>query len=121
MPPVHWDTIITGLISAGILGGVRALIKAFKVYSAESHAWRERIESKINEIESKTDTTMGSMQTTMRHMLIHNYEKYQERGWLTPEERASWCDMHDKYAAMGFNGLIDTYRLKLNELPDREL
>lgn len=36
MPPVHWDTIITGLISAGILGGVRALIKAFKDYSAES-------------------------------------------------------------------------------------
>ena len=121
MPPVHWDTIITGLISAGILGGVRALIKAFKVYSAESHAWRKRIESKVNEIESKTDTAMGSMQATMRHMLSHNYEKYQERRWLTPEERASWYDMHDKYAAMGFNGLIDTYRQKLNDLPDREI
>ena len=50
-----------------------------------------------------------------------NYEKYAERGWLTPEERASWCDMHDKYSAMGFNGLIDTYRRKLDELDDKEI
>ena len=41
--------------------------------------------------------------------------------WITPEERASWCDMHDKYSALGFNGLIDTYRQKLNNLPDKQI
>jgi hypothetical protein len=29
--------------------------------------------------------------------------------------------MHDKYSAMGFNGLIDGYRHKLDQLPDREI
>ena len=70
-------------------------------------------------MDGKVDTIMGATQTTMRATLIHNAEKYFERGWLTPEERASWCDMHDKYSDMGFNGLIDTYRHKLDELPDR--
>jgi len=114
MMPIHWDTIITGLISAAILWGVRTLTKALKDYSTSSHAWRERMEGKL-------DTMMGATQTTMRATLIHNYEKYADRGWLTPEERASWCDMHDKYSAMGFNGLIDTYRHKLDKLDDKEI
>jgi hypothetical protein len=29
--------------------------------------------------------------------------------------------MHAKYSDMGFNGLIDTYREKLNSLPDKEI
>lgn len=114
MPPVHWDTIITGLISAAILAGIRALTKALKDYSDGSQQWRSRMEQKL-------DTMMGATQTTMRATLIHNYEKYADRGWLTPEERASWCDMHDKYSAMGFNGLIDTYRHKLDKLDDKEI
>lgn len=111
---VHWDTVITGLISAAILAGIRALTKALKDYSTGSQQWRTRMEGKL-------DTMMGATQTTMRATLIHNYEKYADRGWLTPEERASWCDMHDKYSAMGFNGLIDTYRQKLDRLDDKEI
>ena len=66
------------------------------------------------------DTLMDATQTTMRTELVHLYEKYTTRGWLTPEERAAWYDMHDKYSAMGFNGFIDSYRAKLDALPDRE-
>ena len=110
--------VLTLAITTAITGTVGWMVKAIldhlKTYSDESRTWRGRIESKM-------DTIMGATQTTMRATLIHNYEKYAERGWLTPEERASWCDMHDKYAAMGFNGLIDTYRDKLNRLPDKEL
>lgn len=114
MQYIHWDSIVTGLVSAAILYGVRTLTKLLTDYSTSSQAWRKRMETKM-------DTMMGATQTTMRATLIHNFEKYSERGWLTPEERASWCDMHDKYSAMGFNGLIDTYRRKLDELDDKEI
>ena len=103
-------TAITGTV--GWL--VKSLLDMLKGYINDSQQWRAKMDGKV-------DTIMGATQTTMRATLIHNYEKYAERGWLTPEERASWCDMHDKYSAMGFNGLIDTYRSKLNELPDKEL
>ena len=103
-------TTITGVVG----WGVKALLDTLRAYVESSQRWRAKMDGKV-------DSIMGATQTTMRATLIHNYEKYQERGWLTPEERASWCDMHDKYSAMGFNGLIDTYRAKLNELPDREI
>lgn len=44
MPPVHWDTVVTGLISAAILWGVRATAKALRDYQTSSHTWRERME-----------------------------------------------------------------------------
>ena len=103
-------TFVTGLV--GWL--VKEILDLLRSYIEDSRKWRAKMDGKV-------DTIMGATQTTMRATLIHNYEKYSERGWLTPEERASWCDMHDKYAAMGFNGLIDTYRMKLNDLPDREI
>ena len=103
-------TCVTGCV--GWL--VKALLDMLRGYISDSKRWRAQMDGKV-------DTIMGATQTTMRATLIHNYEKYADRGWLTPEERASWCDMHDKYSAMGFNGLIDTYREKLNTLPDKEL
>lgn len=103
-------TVVTGVV--GWL--VKTLLDTLRAYISDSQAWRSKMDGKV-------DTIMGATQTTMRATLIHNYEKYAERGWLTPEERASWCDMHDKYSAMGFNGLIDTYRRKLDELDDKEI
>ena len=103
-------TTITGIVG----WGVKAMLDLLKDYIHDSQAWRQKMDGKV-------DSIMGATQTTMRATLIHNYEKYAERGWLTPEERASWCDMHDKYSAMGFNGLIDSYRAKLDMLEDREI
>lgn len=111
---VHWDTIITGLISAAILWGVRMLTKALKDYSAESKAWRTSIDGKLDALNDAT-------QTTMRTQLLHMSEKYLSRGWVTQEERAALCDMHDKYAALNANGFIDGYMARVNQLPDKEI
>lgn len=105
---------ITTAITGAVGWAIKALLDTLRGYIADSTKWRSRMDGKM-------DTLMGATQTTMRATLIHNYEKYADRGWVTPEERASWCDMHDKYSAMGFNGLIDTYRSKLDSLPDREI
>ena len=105
---------ITTLVTGTVGWLVKSLLDLLRGYIESSQQWRAKMDGKV-------DTIMGATQTTMRATLIHNYEKYADRGWLTPEERASWCDMHDKYSAMGFNGLIDSYRAKLDQLPDREI
>jgi len=105
---------VTTCVTGAVGWLVKALLDMLKGYIDSSQRWRAQMDGKV-------DTIMGATQTTMRATLIHNYEKYADRGWLTPEERASWCDMHDKYSAMGFNGLIDSYRNKLDQLPDREI
>ena len=111
---VNWSTIITGLISAAILWGVRTLSKALKDYSTESKAWRSSMDKKL-------DTINDATQATMRTQLLHMSEKYLSRGWVTQEERAALCDMHDKYAALNANGFIDGYMARVNQLPDKEI
>lgn len=81
----------------------------------------EEVRNGFKGLSTKVDVLTDAQQVTMRATLIHNAEKYLERGWITPEERAAWYDMHDKYSSLGANGLIDTYRQKLNGLPDKEI
>ena len=121
MPPVHWDTIITSLVSAALLWGIHKMTDLFKGYQSDSATWRKSMDGKMDEHDRKLDAITDATQTTMRTDLIHLYEKYTTRGWLTPEERAAWHDMHTKYAALNANGLIDSYGKKLDELPDREI
>lgn len=79
--------------------------------------WRESVTNHMQKQDEHMALMTSSLQSTMRATLIHNAEKYFTRGSITPEEQASWCDMHDRYSAMGFNGLIDTYRHKIDALP----
>lgn len=111
---ISWSTIITSLVSATIIGGIRMLAKALHDYSAESRAWRATLDGKLDAL---TDAT----QTTMRTSILHYAEKYLERGWVTPEERASLFDMHEKYAALNANGFIDGYMARVQQLPDKEI
>lgn len=108
--PPFVQTALTALI--GLIVG--SLYKHALDYFKAGKEWRTKTGEKI-------DKLADAQQSTMRATLIHNSEKYFERGWITPEERASWCDMHDRYSALGFNGLIDTYRSKINQLPDRNI
>lgn len=85
------------------------------------YAWREEIVMMMGSQDGKLDSLTDGVQTTMRTDLIHLYEKFTTRGWITPEERAAWHDMHAKYSALNANGLIDSYNAKLDELPDKEI
>lgn len=83
--------------------------------------WRKRMEESITDLKKEVTKSKDAQQSTMRQSLIHSYEKYVTRGWLTTEELSAWLDMHDKYSAMGFNGLIDTYREHIVQLEIRPL
>lgn len=87
----------------------------------ERWEWRKGVDAKLDTFNSKLDTLNDATQTNMRTTLIHYCEKYLERGWVTPEERASIWDMHKKYSALNANGFIDSYISRVMELPDREI
>lgn len=100
-------TTITGLV-------VTAMYRKLGAYTADSARWRKQVDGQL-------DALANATQTTMRTDLIHTYEKYVTRGWITPEERAAWHDMHAKYSKLNANGLIDSYARRLEALPDREI
>lgn len=107
------STIITAYATSLIASGEKKRDEA----RAETERKRELEAEWRDSVTRQMALMTSSLQSTMRASLIHNAEKYFSRGSITPEEHASWCDMHDRYSAMGFNGLIDTYRAKIDALP----
>ena len=88
---------------------------------ADWYAWRTAMVERLDAQDKKLDALTDATQTTMRTSLLHYIEKYLTRGWITPEERASLIDMHNKYAALNANGFIDGYMSRIAKLPDREI
>lgn len=113
-------TAATGRINQRIKDGERKRDEA-KIETDEKRRveaeWRKQMSEHMEAQDAQMALMTSSLQSTMRASLIHNAEKYFTRGTITPEEHASWCDMHDRYSAMGFNGLIDTYREHIDALP----
>ena len=73
-------------------------------------------------LSKRVDVLQEVQASTMRTQLIHYAEKYLERGWFTPEEHQSWYNMYEMYLSIvGKNGFIETYKEKLDRLPEREL
>ena len=88
---------------------------------ADWYAWRKDMVKLMDSQDCKLDNLTDATQTTMRATLIHNSEKYADRGWVTPEERASLFDMHEKYSRLNANGYIDGYIQRVDKMPDREI
>ena len=113
------ELMYTGAVTTLVGLVVTALWNRLGAFAKAAQEREETRDKRDERLEAKLDLLMDATQTTMRATLIHNAEKYFEREWVTPEERASWCDMHDRYSRLGANGLIETYRRKLDALPDK--
>ena len=115
-------TLVVTTTITGIVGWlVRVLTAKLDGYMAESARWRDSVDEKLDAHGSDMDAIKDATQTTMRTTLLHYAEKYLTRGWLTPEERASLYNMHQKYAALDANGYIDSYIDRVMALPDKEV
>lgn len=113
MPPVHWDTIVTGLISAAILAGVRAMTKALRDYQGESKAWRKELTKQVGVINA-------SLVCVMRGDLIHKAHRYvDDKGYASIEEKESWHEEWTQYQSIcPKNGFIDTLAAQVMALPE---
>ena len=107
---IQWTTVVTSLTIALVTW------LATKVSS-----WAKDGIERDKRLDAKLDALTRATQVNMRQNLIHTFEKYFARGWVTPEERAAWCDTYEAYHELGANGLIEGYKHKLDALPDREI
>ena len=115
------STIIVTAATASINYQVQKAQKVADERHEETEAKRASEAEWQASVTEKLDSLTDATQTTMRTTLLHYVEKYLTRGWLTPEERASLYDMHQKYSALDANGYIDGYIARVMALPDKEV
>jgi len=97
-----WVEIIFGLITASIL----ALYKRLST----------KIHKQFNDQKELKDGTIA----LLRSEIIHNYDKYMNRGWLPIYAAESIFSLYDAYHNLGGNGAIDKIIKELKELPSVE-
>lgn len=114
------------LLIALFIWWARGAVARRKEATTKADEHQEAMISEIREgfkgLSNRVDNLQDAQSSTMRTQLIHYAEKYFERGWFTPEEHESWHDMHKRYTKIvGENGFIDSYKEKLDRLPEKEL
>lgn len=107
---IQWATVATSLTIALVTW----LAKRVATWAKDAREQDARLDQKLDALTKAT-------QVNMRQSLIHTFEKYWRRGWVTPEERAAWVDTYEAYHSLGANGLIESYRRKLDEVHEREI
>lgn len=107
---IQWATVVTSLTIAALtwLAGMVG-------------RWAKEGVERDKRLDAKLDALTRATQVNMRQSLIHTFEKYWQRQWVTPEERAAWVDTYEAYHCLGANGLIESYRKKLDDIEDKEI
>lgn len=97
-----WVEIIFGLITASVL----ALYKRLSI----------KIHKQFNDQKALRDGTLA----LLRSEIIHNYDKYKNRGWLPIYGLENICELYSAYHELGGNGAITKLVDELKTLPSIE-
>ena len=97
-----WFEIVFGLITAGIL----ALYKRLST----------KIHKQFNDQKALRDGTLA----LLRSEIIHNYDKYMERGWIPIYGVENIDELSNSYFRLGGNGAVSKIIQELKSLPSIE-
>ena len=108
-------SIITSLISA-IVGSVVATVVAFIKQKAREPAERkEEEERQRQQFQDQVNLMLGAQLCLMRKELIHECEKYKQRGKITVYGKDNIRKMYLIYHQLGGNGTVtDIYNEAMN-------
>lgn len=111
--------VLTLVLTTCITGAVGWLVKAvldqLKEYRAESKAWREGLDERV-------DAMNDSLICVMRGDLIHKAHRYvDDKGYASIEEKESWHEEWTQYQSIcPRNGFIDALAEQVMALPEHE-
>lgn len=72
----------------------------------------------IKKIVNKFDVLMESQQAQMRDSLLKDYKKISSDGWVDIDDLMEWENRYQKYHSLGANGVMDSKRSALLQLPN---
>lgn len=71
----------------------------------------------IKENNRKTESVQFGVQALLRNQMIHEYNKYQEKGYVPIYARENFENMWIQYHNLGANGVMDEIHKKFKALP----
>lgn len=72
----------------------------------------------VMRLAKKIDILMDSQQAQMRADLIKDYKRFISDGWVEIDDLTDWEDRYQKYHCLGANGVMDSKRASILQLPN---
>ena len=72
---------------------------------------------RIKENDLKTESVQLGVQALLRNQMIHEYNKYLEKGYAPIYAKENFENMWIQYHNLGANGVMDEIHKKFKELP----
>lgn len=69
----------------------------------------------------KIKILMKAQQAQMRTQLIQQYNYHMDNGFISDDDLDDWENQYQSYHALGQNGILDSKRSKLLELPNKPM
>lgn len=121
----HWIELLFGLISIGIVGYFRFLLKEIKNYKAlleqqDLEQINEQLKDMLKPIEeeiTKINSKFESIKNSYKYRLIDICQGYLDKGYMTPNEYRRLTEMYKVYEGIGGNSQAHDYYLKAQQLP----
>ena len=79
-------------------------------------AWRY-LYGRVKENDRKTESVQLGVQALLRNQMIHEYNKYQEKGYAPIYAIENFENMWIQYHNLGANGVMDEIHKKFKALP----
>ena len=61
-----------------------------------------------------------AQQAQMRSQLLEQYHFYMDSGWISEEHMEDWENQYKAYHSLGENGILDSRREQLLQLPNKK-
>lgn len=61
-----------------------------------------------------------AQQAQMRSQLLDQYHYYMDSGWISEEHMEDWENQYKAYHSLGENGILDSRREQLLQLPNKK-
>lgn len=117
---INWQTIIT---VASVITAVVLIVKSFKkgMNYAEKPGKNEEaineLKASLEEQKKKDEDLANAVKALLRSEIIHEYNKYIDKGFMPIYARDSITDLYKNYAKLGGNGGIQDLVNKALALP----
>lgn len=76
--------------------------------------------SRLKENDKKTESVQKGVQALLRTQMLHEYNKWMEKGYAPIYARENFQNMYNQYHNLGVNGVMDDLLEKFKELPTQK-
>ncbi len=69
---------------------------------------------------SQLKVLVKAQQAQMRSQLLEQFHQYMDDGWISEEHMEDWENQYQAYHSLGENGVLDSRRKQLLQLPNKK-